>query len=903
MVTVTARSLASQKFDIQSFPTQINFTSTKMDKGLQAVTEMFKKTKFFQNAPKRGETYELKAELNADTKDKRKEAVKKVIANMTIGKDVSMLFADVVKNMQTEDLELKKLVYLYLMNYAKSQPELVILAVNTFVKDSDDVNPLIRALAIRTMGCLRVPKILDYICDPLKKALKDDHPYVRKTAAICVAKLHEMSAQLCYESGMVTELQEMLGDPNPMVVANSVAALLEIKDSSSRKDVFLVNSSLLQKLLTALNECTEWGQIGILEALAAYTPADSREAELVTERVLPRLQHVNASVVMSAIKVLMNYLDFVQNEEHSKTLIKKLAPPLVTLLASPPEVQYVALRNIHLILQKRSDILSNEVRVFFCKFNDPPYVKIEKLEIMIKLASEKNIDQVVSELKEYAAEVDVDFVRKAVQAIGRCAVKIESSAERCVAALLELIQNKVNYVVQEAIVVMKDIFRKYPDRYESIIPTLCENLESLDEPEAKAAMVWIIGENAQRIENAAELIQFFMENFKFETSQVQLQLLTASVKLFIKKPQQGQELVQKILQTTSTSGESADLRDKAFIYLRLLQSDPSAAAKVVLAPKPPIAGDVATVSASLLNDLLKNLATIASIYHKPPSTFLGKNYVAVEGGLSATRDRNASEEEIGQSENVDTKVADLLDLDFNDGGAAAAVPISPNSAAKAGGNIMDLLSGSPPKPIQASSPVTLATSPTGGAQLFSPTYSAPSKKVFLAAEQGKGLQISASFSRRNGVIFMDATVENKSLNPLSDFAIQVNKNSFGLVPSSPFSLAHPLPPNQSAEVSVSFSLNGVVEKMNPLTLLQIAVKNNVDVFYFQAELPLNVFFAEDGIVDQQTYMSMFGDASASALDFKVTGVKPDDMKAFCLKSNIFVLYQPAPTVSISCFRN
>jgi AP-1 complex subunit beta-1 len=62
--------------------------------------------------------------------------VKRVIAAMTVGKDVSPLFADVVKNMQTEDLELKKLVYLYLMNYAKTQPELVILAVNTFVKVS-----------------------------------------------------------------------------------------------------------------------------------------------------------------------------------------------------------------------------------------------------------------------------------------------------------------------------------------------------------------------------------------------------------------------------------------------------------------------------------------------------------------------------------------------------------------------------------------------------------------------------------------------------------------------------------------------------------------------------------------------------------------------------------------------
>lgn len=136
---------------------------------------------------------------------------------MTVGKDVSVLFADVVKNMQTEDLELKKLVYLYLTNYAKTQPELVILAVNTFVKDSDDPNPLIRALAIRTMGCLRVEKIKDYLCDPLKKALNDDHPYVRKTAALCVAKLHDLDEQLAYDNNFITMLQDMLSDGNPMV--------------------------------------------------------------------------------------------------------------------------------------------------------------------------------------------------------------------------------------------------------------------------------------------------------------------------------------------------------------------------------------------------------------------------------------------------------------------------------------------------------------------------------------------------------------------------------------------------------------------------------------------------------------------------------------------------------------
>ena len=130
----------------------------------------------------------------------------------------------------------------------------------------------------------------------------------------------------------------------------------------------------------------------------------------------------------------------------------------------------------------------HEMKVFFVKYNDPIYVKLEKLDIMIRLASQANIAQVLSELKEYATEVDVDFVRKSVRAIGRCAIKVEQSAERCVSTLLDLIQTKVNYVVQEAIVVIKDIFRKYPNKYESIIATLCENLDTLDEPEVRSPL-------------------------------------------------------------------------------------------------------------------------------------------------------------------------------------------------------------------------------------------------------------------------------------------------------------------------------------------------------------------------------------------------------------------------------
>ena len=77
---------------------------------------------------------------------------------------------------------------------------------------------------------------------------------------------------------------------------------------------------------------------------------------------------------------------------------------------------------------------------------------------MIRIANEKNVDQLLSELKEYALEVDMDFVRRAVRAIGQCAIKIDGAASKCVNVLLELINTKVNYVVQEAIVVIKVSF-------------------------------------------------------------------------------------------------------------------------------------------------------------------------------------------------------------------------------------------------------------------------------------------------------------------------------------------------------------------------------------------------------------------------------------------------------------
>ena len=222
-----------------------------------------------------------------------------------------------------------------------------------------------------------------------------------------------------------------------------------------------------------------------------------------------------------------------------------------------------------------------------------------------------------AELSRYATEIDVHFVRKSVRAIGKLAIKIEPAAKLCINTLLELVATKVSYIVQEATVVIRNIFRKYPDRYESIISTLCENLDSLDEPEAKAAMIWVIGQYADRIDNSDVLLDDFLFTFADEPHEVQLALLTAAVKLFIQRPTKGQELIPKVLKWATEDTDNPDLRDRGYMYWRLLSSDPVTAKQVVMGEKPAITAESEKLDAATLEEMCLNIGTLATVYLKP----------------------------------------------------------------------------------------------------------------------------------------------------------------------------------------------------------------------------------------------------------------------------------------------
>ena len=117
------------------------FLNLMRKKKVERITQKYKKREQKQakqearkRKRKKNEIQEIKDDLNSKSISVKQSAIRKIIGAMTLGKDVSVLFPYIVKNMETSDLKLKKLIYLYIINYARIHTELAIMATNTFQK-------------------------------------------------------------------------------------------------------------------------------------------------------------------------------------------------------------------------------------------------------------------------------------------------------------------------------------------------------------------------------------------------------------------------------------------------------------------------------------------------------------------------------------------------------------------------------------------------------------------------------------------------------------------------------------------------------------------------------------------------------------------------------------------------
>ncbi|GBG32287.1 AP-3 complex subunit beta [Hondaea fermentalgiana] len=196
----------------------------------------------------------------------RTQAMKWLLAMVSKGRDVSQFFPDVVKNVVVRSVELKKLVYVYLMHYADHDAtcrDLALLSINSFQKDLADGNPLIRGLALRTMTSIRVRDIVQLQIMAVQKCAGDSAIHVRKTAAHALPKIFSLDPGTSEE--LIALLVKLLADHSNIVVGSAVAAFQEI--CPGRFDII---HPIFRTLCSMLPDMEEWGQIVLIAVLTRY---------------------------------------------------------------------------------------------------------------------------------------------------------------------------------------------------------------------------------------------------------------------------------------------------------------------------------------------------------------------------------------------------------------------------------------------------------------------------------------------------------------------------------------------------------------------------------------------------------------------------------------------------------
>lgn len=124
------------------------------------------------------------------------------------------------------------------------------------MQDMNDHNPLVRALALRTMSYIHVKEFVEAAVPIGKQMLRDSDPYVRKTAAFCVAKLYDHDRQVVEQSDLIDRLNSLLRDDNPTVVASALAGLMDIWERSDSIKL-TIDYSNASKMVAILPDCSE----------------------------------------------------------------------------------------------------------------------------------------------------------------------------------------------------------------------------------------------------------------------------------------------------------------------------------------------------------------------------------------------------------------------------------------------------------------------------------------------------------------------------------------------------------------------------------------------------------------------------------------------------------------------
>ncbi|XP_063901461.1 AP-3 complex subunit beta-1-like isoform X3 [Zophobas morio] len=530
--------------------------------------------------------------LDSSNIDDNLQALKRITTLMSSGVDVSCFFPFVVKKIVSDCLEVKRLVYLYILRYAEKEAELILMSVNTFQKDIKHTDPFIRANALRALTGIRLKLLAPIMLTAVQGSARDFFPYVRKITAHALLKIYALDATL--KDSLIEILIQLLHDRSLIVLGGSLLAFQNI--CPERHDLLHAH---YRTIVRRSVDFDEWSQLIALQLLTQYGRVQfanpnrdgksfdnsSSEGSVATlkaldpdHKLLLECMHNlfysrNGAVVLEVCKLyyyLAPYSEFSQ-----------IGRAMCRFVASRKEISYSFLLNIETMSKRHPEIFTPHLQSFLVYTSDPLQIKLTKISILLNLLNDSNVSILFNELKMYSTNENPKLCEAGVQGLVYCVSLFPKYYKLCLKSLFRLITSKKEYLIEKGTVALRNLLQTSPKVDMRIVRYLSRKYlkGSIKTTEAQLSVLWLVGEFAYNENWALQVLQTAVKNYKNLDDEVKLQVLNFVSKLHVANVESSAEYLEYIF-FLAKNDQNTDIRERTCFLSSLLVGSLISAAEV-----------------------------------------------------------------------------------------------------------------------------------------------------------------------------------------------------------------------------------------------------------------------------------------------------------------------------------
>lgn len=525
--------------------------------------------------------------------------------------EATELFFGVTKLFQHKDPALRQMVYLVVKELSTIAQD-VIMVTSIIMKDTQHQGEgIYRPNAIRTLCRIIDPSMIQGIERYLKSAMNDKNPTVSSAALVSSyhlsyiardvvkrwaneaqeainAKASSSSTATLSSSALAAQYMSSFGGQG----GSGPAAFTPIPSSSNitqyhalgllyliRQHDRMAVTKMIQQLAGA---SARGGSANVLRSPTAHVLLIRYAAKILEEDPNSRkqmlellegwLRHKSDMVNLEAARAICDIKGVTQREVYPAISVLQL------FLSSPKTtLKFAAIRTLNklaLILPSAVQQCNLDMENMITDSNRS--IATFAITTLLKTGNEASVDRLMKQITGFMGEISDEFKIIVVEAIRSLCLKFPAKQAAMLSFLSNVLRDEGGYEFKRAVVeAMFDMIKFIPDSKEAALAHLCEFIEDCEFAKLSVRILHLLGVEGPKTAQPTKYIRYIYNRVILEVSLVRASAVSALAKFGVNVPDLAVKQSIRVLLTRCLDDVDDEVRDRAAMYLRILDDEPA----------------------------------------------------------------------------------------------------------------------------------------------------------------------------------------------------------------------------------------------------------------------------------------------------------------------------------------